>query len=266
MRIKEKFQNLQNNNKKALISFVVAGDPDYNLSLEIMHNLVENGTDIIEIGLPFLDPAGDGLIIEEASKRAVHNGATLAKLFNLVENFRQKDKETPIILMGYYNPIYHFGVKNFTEISKKSGIDGLLIVDLPLEESFEMNRFAIKNDLDIINLVGQNSSEERISKICQNSSGFIYLVSILGITGTKEPDISKNIPFINHIRKNSDLPIALGFGIKNPEIAGRVAKLDIDAVVVGSSLVEIINNNILDRDNILKEISAKVKEFKTAIN
>ena len=135
-----------------------------------------------------------------------------------------------------------------------------------LEESSKINNIAQNNKLDIINLISQNSSEERIQKICQNSSGFIYLVSILGITGTKEPDISKNIPFINHIRKNSDLPIALGFGIKNPEIAGRVAKLDIDAVVVGSSLVEIINNNILDRDNILKEVSAKVKGFKTAIN
>jgi tryptophan synthase alpha chain len=265
MRIKEKFQNLQNNNKKALISFVVAGDPDYNLSLEIMHNLVENGTDIIEIGLPFLDPAGDGPIIEEASKRAVHNGATLAKLFNLVENFRQKDRKTPIILMGYYNPIYHFGVKNFTEISKKSGIDGLLIVDLPLEESFEMRRFAKKNDLDIINLIGQNSSEERISKICQNSSGFIYLVSILGITGTKEPDISKNIPHIKHIKKYSNLPIALGFGIKNPEIAGRVAKLDIDAIVVGSSLVEIIYKNLKDKKKIISEMSKLTTEFKKLI-
>ena len=266
MRIKEKFQDLQKNNQKALISFVVAGDPDYDLSLKIMHNLVENGTDIIEIGLPFLDPAGDGPIIEEASRRAIHSGATLEKLFHLAIKFRQKDKITPIILMGYYNPIYHFGDEKFCKKAKESGIDALLIVDLPLEESSKINNIAQNNKLDIINLISQNSSEERIQKICQNSSGFIYLVSILGITGTKEPDISKNIPFINHIRKNSDLPIALGFGIKNPDIARQVVKLDIDAVVVGSSLVEIINNNILDRDNILKEISAKVKEFKTAIN
>jgi len=261
MRIKEKFQNLQKNNKKALISFVVAGDPDYDLSLEIMHNLVKNGTDIIEIGLPFLDPAGDGSIIEEASKRAVHNGATLEKLFNLVEKFRQKDEETPIILMGYYNPIYYFGLEKFTKIAKESGIDGLLIVDLPLEESQDLHDLAMKNALDVVNLVSQNSSEKRIEKICKNSSGFIYLVSILGITGTKEADISENLPFINHIKKYSNLPIALGFGIKNPDIAKEVTKLDIDAIVVGSSFVEIVTNNLGNKEKLLNDLSKSVQGF-----
>lgn len=265
MRIKEKFQNLQKNNKKALINFVVAGDPDYDLSLEIMHNLVKNGTDIIEIGLPFLDPAGDGPIIEEASKRAVHNGATLKKLFNLVEKFRQNDQITPIILMGYYNSIYYFGDKKFCQRAKESGIDGLLIVDLPLEESSKMHQIAKNNDLDIINLISQNSSEERIKKICQNSAGFIYLVSILGITGTKEADISKNIPFINYIKKYSDLPIAIGFGIKNPNIAKQVSQLDVEAIVVGSSLVEIITNNLEDKENIITKISNIVIDFKKSI-
>jgi tryptophan synthase alpha chain len=265
MRIKEKFQNLQKNNKKALINFVVAGDPDYDLSLEIMHNLVKNGTDIIEIGLPFLDPAGDGPIIEEASKRSVHNGATLKKLFNLVEKFRQNDQITPIILMGYYNPIYYFGDKKFCQRAKESGIDGLLIVDLPLEESYKIHQIAKNNDLDIINLISQNSSEERIKKICQNSSGFIYLVSILGITGTKEADIAKNIPFINHIKKYSDLPIAIGFGIKNPNIAKQMSQLDIEAIVVGSSLVEIITNNLEDKKNILTQISKTVINFRKSI-
>jgi tryptophan synthase alpha chain len=261
MRIKDKFQNLQKNNKKALINFIIAGDPDYDLSLEIMHNLVQNGTDIIELGLPFLDPAGDGPIIEEASKRAVHNGATLEKLFNLVKKFRQNDQITPIMLMGYYNPIYNFGEEKFAKKCKEAGIDGLLIVDLPLEESTNIRKIAKNNDLDIINLIGQNSSEARIKEICRNSSGFIYLVSILGITGTKEADISKNIPFIDNIKKYSNLPIALGFGIKNTEIASQVTKLDIDAIVIGSSLVEIITNNLNNKKDILLKLSQLVKEF-----
>jgi tryptophan synthase alpha chain len=261
MRIKDKFQNLQKNNKKALISFIVAGDPDYDLSLEIMNNLVQNGTDIIEIGLPFLDPAGDGPIIEEASKRAVHNGATLGNLFNLVKKFRQNDQVTPIVLMGYYNPIYHFGEEKFAKKCKEVGIDGLLIVDLPLEEAFNIREIAKNNNLDIINLIGHNSSEARIKEICENSSGFIYLVSILGITGTKEADISKNIPFIEHIKKYSNLPIALGFGIKNPDIANQVIKLDIDAIVIGSPLVEIINNNLNNKKDIIPKLSQLVQEF-----
>lgn len=265
MRIKEKFQDLQKNNQKALISFVVAGDPDYDLSLQIMHKLVANGTDIIEIGLPFLDPAGDGPIIEEASKRTVHNGATLAKLFNLVAEFRKNDQITPIVLMGYYNPIYYFGEENFVKKSKESGIDALLIVDLPLEESSKIREIAKNNQLDIINLIGQNSSKARIKEICHNSSGFIYLVSILGITGTKEADISKNIPFINHIKEYSDLPIALGFGIKNPAIANQISQLDIQGIVVGSSLVEIVTNNLDRQEDILPKIGKASKEFKEVI-
>lgn len=266
MRIKDKFQNLQKNNKKALINFIVAGDPDYDLSLEIMHNLVQNGADIIEIGLPFLDPAGDGPIIEEASKRAVYNGATLEKLFNLVKKFRQNDQITPLVLMGYYNPIYNFGEEKFTKKCKEVGIDGLLIVDLPLEESVNIRKIAQNNDLDIINLIGQNNSESRIKEICENSSGFIYLVSILGITGTKQADISKNIPLINHIKKYSNLPITLGFGIKNTDIASQVAKLDVDAIVIGSSIVEIITNNLNDKKDILSKLSQLVKEFSKTLN
>lgn len=266
MRIKKKFQDLQKNNKKALISFVVAGDPDYEQSLKIMHNLVANGTDIIEIGLPFLDPAGDGPIIEEASRRAVKNAATLQGLLNLVQEFRKNDSQTPIILMGYYNPIYHYGVEKFTKKAKDAGIDGFLIVDLPLEENHDVRQLATDNQLDIINLISQNSSKERIKEICQNSSGFLYLVSILGITGTKEADISKNIPYINYIKKYSNLPIALGFGIKNPKIAGEVSKLDVNGVIIGSCLVEIITKHLNNKEKMLNDLSFELQSFRKSID
>ena len=243
-RIKNTFDKLKAQKKVAFISFLTGGDPDLATSLKIIKELPQNGTDIIEIGIPFLDPAADGPIIEQASKRAIKNGATLAKILQMVVEFRVSNQETPIILMGYYNSILHYGLEKFAIDAKKYGVDGLLVVDLPIEEDEELHGFCIKHNLDLIKLIAPTSGEERIKNIIKKASGFIYFVAIAGITGTKSSDANEGAKFANKIKKLTNIPVVIGFGIKNKKQAKEISKIGFDGIVVGSRLVKTIEDGL----------------------
>jgi tryptophan synthase alpha chain len=263
-RIKQTFDNLKEQNKAAFVSFLTAGDPDYETSLSIIKKLPENGVDIIELGIPFLDPAGDGPTIEAAGKRAIKNGMSLKKVLKMVEEFRSQNQKTPIILMGYYNPILYFGLENFCKEASKSGVDGLLIVDLPTEEDEELRNYAQKNNLDFIKLITPTSSESRIKTITKNASGFLYLVSILGITGTKSANADNLKPYLDQIKQVSNLPIAVGFGIKDKSQITQLSNIGADAVVVGSALVSEIEDALeknVDKNLIADLVFSRLKKL-----
>ncbi len=260
-RIKQTFQNLKPQNKSAFISFVTAGDPDYQTSLSIIKKLPENGVDIIELGIPFLDPAGDGPVIEAAGKRAIVNGMNLKKVLQLVAEFRVDNKITPIVLMGYYNPILHYGLECFCVDAAKAGVDGVLVVDLPPEEDLELKNLAEKNQLDFIKLVTLTSDENRIKTIAQHASGFLYLVSILGITGTKSANLIDLQNHLQKIKKISDLPVAVGFGIKSKAQIEEIKNIGADGVVVGSALVKVIEENLAQPNLIEQLVIKKLKEL-----
>jgi tryptophan synthase alpha chain len=259
-RISQTFIKLKEQNKSAFITFVTAGDPDYQTSLGLIKKLPENGVDIIELGIPFLDPAGDGSTIEAASKRAIANGMNLKQVLQMVADFRQFNQKTPIVLMGYYNPILHYGLERFCVDAKNVGVDGLLVVDLPPEEDEELRINAVKNQLDFIKLVALTSNENRIQRIAKNASGFLYLVSILGITGTKSADINELKNHLAKIRKVSDLPVAIGFGIKTKEQKQEIENIGANAAVVGSALVKVIQEN-LNNNKIISKLINKLQEL-----
>jgi tryptophan synthase alpha chain len=258
-RIEKTFNKLKEQKKTAFISFVTGGDPDLKTSAQIINSLPKNGTDIIEIGIPFLDPAGDGPVIDAASKRAVKNGATLRKILSMVSEFRLNNQETPIILMGYYNSILHYGLEDFSIKAKEVGVDGILIVDLPIEEDDELRSYCLKNELALIKLVTPTSDEERIKKIVVKASGFIYFVCVNGITGTKSSKATDSQKTIAKIKSLTDIPVVIGFGIKTKDQVKEMSKTGADGVVVGSKLVSIVeeglnNSNQLEtiRDDLLK--------------
>ncbi len=188
-RIAHKFAQLKANNQKAFCAYICAGDPDYLTSLEILKNLAMQNVDFIELGIPFLDPAGDGPIIEEASRRSINNGMTLKKTIQMVAEFRQTNSDTPIILMGYFNPILKYGIENIFIDAKKAGVDAFLIVDLPHEEEDEIINYIKESEIDLIRLIAPTTSKLRAQKIIKNASGFLYLISMLGTTGTKKCQI-----------------------------------------------------------------------------
>ena len=263
-RIAQKFNELKAKKSCAFISYLCSGDPDFETALNALKSLPQAGVDIIEIGVPFLDPSGDGPIIEMASKRAIEKGMTLVKTLEMVANFRKNDQKTPIILMSYFNPILRFGIKNFFADALKSGVDGVLIVDLPLEEEQEIAEVSKNSDLAVIRLIAPATDEARMKKIVKNASGFIYLISLMGITGTKLASIEQNQQNLQKLRKLTDLPIAVGFGIKTPQMAGKFAKLGFDGVVIGSSLVEFLakNNgaNLSQFQDLVQEFASKIKD------
>lgn len=268
-RIKNKFIKLEEENKTGLITFITAGDPNYNISLEIMKSLPASGADIIEIGMPFTDPMADGPRIQASYLRALKEGQNLKKTIKLIKSFRQDNDKTPVVLMGYYNPIYKFGVKKFLKEAKEAGIDGLIIVDLPPEADEEVCNPANKMNIDFIRLATPTSSINRLPTIINNSSGFLYYVSVLGITGSKTPKIENIKKNIKTIKSLTNIPIAVGFGIKTPIQALDISKIS-DAVVVGSAIIEKINEaynkNNSDVDFIINETSIFVKSLSNAIN
>lgn len=239
-RINQVFANSKAENRATFISFLSGGDPDLEASLSILKKLPKNGTDLIEIGIPFLDPSGDGPIIEEASKRAIENGATLKKILNLIKEFRHQDNKTPIILMGYYNSILHYGLENLVIDALKAGVDGLLTVDLPIEEDEELYQNCQKHGLDFIKLITPTTSQERMRQIIKKASGFIYYVSIAGITGTKSSKPADNKKIIDQIKELTNIPVAIGFGIKDKKQVQDMVQIGADGVIVGSALVNVI--------------------------
>ena len=268
-KIKMKFDELKRQKKKGLITFVTAGDPNYDASLEILKKLPEAGADIIEIGMPFTDPMADGPGIQASYLRALEAGQTLKKTIQLVKEFREFNVSIPIVLMGYYNPIYKYGVDLFLKDIKAIGVDGLIIVDLPPEADVELCIPSLKKNIDFIRLATPTSSEERLPIIINNASGFLYYVSVTGITGSKTPEITSIKNKVEIIRKFTKLPIAVGFGIRTPEQAVNIAKTA-DAVVVGSAIIDKINEAYKkDKNNnqLIAEYAANlVKSLSTALN
>ncbi len=244
-RIHERFTALRAEGRAGLVTFVTAGDPDFETSCDILAGLPEAGADLIEIGMPFSDPMADGPAIQASSLRALGSGQNMAKTIDLVRRFRAADATTPLLLMGYYNPIYRYGNQRFLDDAKSAGADGLIIVDLPPEEDSELCLPARDTGLHFIRLATPTTDQARLAKVLTNASGFIYYVSITGITGTRSArpgDVGERIAAL---RAATDLPIAVGFGIKTPQQAAAIARIA-DAAVVGSALVERIRQGLDD--------------------
>jgi len=233
-RIDDKFAELSAAGKTAFVSFVMAGDPDYDKSLELVKGLPSAGVDIIELGMPFTDPMADGPSVQLAGQRALEAGMTLNKM---VRDFRATDATTPIVLMGYYNPIYSHGVDAFVALAKEAGIDGLIVVDLPPEEDDELCLPAVAAGLNFIRLATPTSDAVRLPALLNNTSGFIYYVSITGITGSASASADAVGPEVARIKAASNLPVCVGFGVKTPQNAAEIATVA-DGVVVGSAIVD----------------------------
>ena len=235
-RIADRFAKLRGENRKAFVAYVMAGDPDEATSLEVVRGLPGAGVDVIELGLPFTDPMADGTAIQHAGQRALAGGMTLEKTLNVARRFREGDDETPIVLMGYYNPIYSRGVDRFLAEAKDAGIDGLIVVDLPPEEDEELCLPALAQGIDFIRLATPTTDDARLPKVMQNTSGFVYYVSVTGTTGAAAAKPEEVAPEVARIKAATDLPVVVGFGIRDPQTAEAIASVA-DGCVVGSAIV-----------------------------
>ncbi len=240
-RIDATFERLAREEKKAFVAYIMAGDPNDDVSSELMAGLPAAGVDIIELGLPFTDPMADGPTIQLAGQRALEAGMTLNKTLDMARHFRKTDNETPIVLMGYYNPIYSHGVDQFLSDAKEAGIDGLIIVDLPPEEDDELCIPAQAAGLNFIRLATPTTDDARLPAVLANTSGFVYYVSITGITGAAEAQTTDVAPEVARIKAKTDLPVVVGFGIKTPEASNAIAKIA-DGAVVGSAIITELNS------------------------
>jgi tryptophan synthase alpha chain len=236
-RIEQRFAFLRAQRRAGLVAYLTAGDPDRKTSERLFAGLAQAGADLIEIGMPFSDPMADGPVIQDAGQRALKAGMTLRGTLGMVQRLRSSDAATPIVLMGYYNPIYRYGTEGFVDDAVSAGVDGLIVVDLPPEEDAELSGPARSAGLDVIRLATPTSDDERLPTIVRGASGFIYYVAIAGITGTCSADTAEVTAAVKRLRRFTDLPVAVGFGIKNPIQAAAVARAA-DAAVVGSALVQ----------------------------
>lgn len=242
-RIDRRFAALAEEGRAGLVTFVTAGDPDHDTSLAILKALPKAGSDVIEIGVPFTDPMADGPAIQAAGVRALRNGQTLKKTLAMVREFRKTDADTPIVLMGYYNPIYVYGVERFVPDAIAAGVDGLIVVDLPPEEDEELCLPALKAGLAFIRLASPTTDDKRLPTVLKHTAGFVYYISITGITGAAIPDPNRVMAAVARIKRHTKLPIAVGFGVKTAEQARIIAR-GADAVVVGTALVEAVRSSL----------------------
>ena len=245
-RIEKRFAKLKAEGRTALVTFTMAGDPDTATSLAVIKALPKAGADMLEIGMPFTDPMADGPAIQASGVRALAAGQTMIKTLAMVRDFRAGDNDTPIVLMGYYNPIYIYGVDKFLIDAKAAGVDGLIVVDLPPEEDDELCIPALKAELNFIRLATPTTDDKRLPAELNHTSGFVYYVSITGITGSAAPDPGKVSAAVGRIKKHTTLPVAVGFGVRDAASARAIAA-GADAVVVGSALVEVVRKS-LDKD------------------
>ncbi len=263
-RIKKKFNFLKEQNRCALVTFLTSGDPNLQISEKILKGLPKAGADIIEIGMPFSDPMADGPVIQRSYKRALKNGNHIARTLQSIEKFRKQDNITPIILMGYYNPIYQFGIKKFFSKACNSGVDGVLIVDLPPEEDKDIIKYSKgKNKISIIKLTTPTTDKNRITNILKSASGFLYYVSITGITGSKISNIINIKKTYKKLKKNIELPFVVGFGINTPSKAKSIANYA-DGIVIGSALIKEIEKSISYR-NAINNVLKLVERYSNAI-
>ncbi|MEH6524838.1 MAG: tryptophan synthase subunit alpha [Sneathiella sp.] len=260
-RIDRRFAALKAEGRAAFVTYIMAGDPNFEASLEIVRGLPKAGADIIEVGLPFTDPMADGPAIQQAGLRSLAGGMTLKSTLRLVSEFRKSDDDTPIVLMGYYNPIYAYGVDSFLTDALAAGVDGLIVVDLPSEEDAELCLPALKAGINFIRLATPTTDDKRLPAVLANSSGFLYYVSIAGTTGAAAPKASDVAIAVNRIRKTTDLPIAVGFGLRTGEQAAEIAKIA-DGVVVGTALVEQVALGSNDQDAVERvlDIARKISK------
>lgn len=256
-RIKGCFENLKAKGRKALIPYIAVGDPDLPTSLKLMHALVSCGADIIELGIPFSDPSSDGPVIQRAVERALANHTSLRDVLSVVKQFRELDKQTPVVLMGYLNPVEHMGYSKFVESAREAGVDGVLTVDMPPEESHELLVLQKAAGIDSIFLVAPTTREERARNICNHSSGYVYYVSLKGVTGAGHLDIAYVEENLARLRQYTSLPLGVGFGIKDSATAAKVAAVA-DAVVVGSALVSRIAELEKGRDYSIEQLSEHI--------
>jgi tryptophan synthase alpha chain len=242
-RIERRFRALREEGRAGLVTYLTAGDPDFDTSARLFGGLAAAGADLIEIGMPFSDPMADGPAIQEAGQRALKAGMTLRRTLALVRELRRTDEATPIVLMGYYNPIYRYGPESFAQEAVAAGVDGVIVVDLPPEEDSELTGPARAAGLDLVRLATPTSDEHRLPRIVERASGFIYYVAVAGITGTRSADAADVAAAVARLRRFTELPVAVGFGIRTPQQATEVARAA-DAAVIGTALVQRLALNL----------------------
>lgn len=264
-RIQTVLNNLQAQGRKALIPYVTGGDPRPNLSVKIMHTLVEAGADIIELGVPFSDPMADGPVIQLACERALEHNTSLNDILGMVKEFRETDQDTPVVLMGYLNPLEIKGYESFAKEAAEAGVDGALIVDLPPEEADTLVPYLKQNGLDSIFLIAPTTTEERIQHICRHSSGYVYYVSVKGVTGSAELSVAEVAEKVALIQKQDQIPVGVGFGIRDAASAAAVAKVA-SGVIVGSVIVNLIADNKDDEGKLLSEVKGLVSSMRVAMD
>jgi len=260
----ERIKKIFETKGKKLVTFTTGGDPDFNTSLEILKTIINNGIDIIEIGMPFSDPMADGPTIQESSVRSLENGTKINDIFEVVMSIRRFNNEIPIILMGYYNSIFNLGIDNFTSKCAETGVDGLIIVDLQPEEDSELFTKSKERNIDLIRLITPTTDQKRLITIFSNASGFLYYVTVTGITGQNSANIEDLKKSINTIKSSTKLPIVAGFGIKNRNDVEQISTFT-DGVVVGSSIVNIIKDNLNDKNKMINKIKIFTKDLKEGI-
>jgi len=264
-RIANCFNDLKEKNRKGLIPFIVAGDPKPAFTLPLMNALVDGGADLIELGVPFSDPMADGPVIQRGSERALVHGTSLRDVISMVVDFRKENKQTPVVLMGYLNPVEMMGYETFAKAASEAGVDGAIIVDLPPEEAGELKEIMVKYDIDLIFLISPTTNIERQKYISKMASGFLYYVSLKGVTGSNRLDTNSVQESVTTIKQHSNLPVGVGFGIRDPESAANVAKVS-DAIVIGSPIVELVGDLNDDSATSMKSISTYLATMRQAID
>ena len=259
------FEKLQASGKKALMPYITAGDSNPSITVPLMHRMVESGADIIELGIPFSDPMADGPTVQLACERALVHRISLRDTLAMVTEFRKTDNITPVVLMGYLNPVEAMGYKEFAQAASNAGVDGLLTVDLPPEEATEIIEILKQHNIDPIFLLSPTTTDERIKKISDAGKGFLYYVSLKGVTGSSALIVDEVAQRVATIKSISSMPVAVGFGIKDAETASAVSRVS-DGSIVGSAIVKIIENNIDDADTIMDEISAVLVSMRKAMD
>ena len=264
-RITDVMKALDAQGKKALIPYITGGDPRPEWTVELMHTLVQAGADILELGVPFSDPMADGPVIQLACERALEHNTSLDDIFSMVKAFRETDQVTPVVLMGYLNPLEVKGYERFAQEAAESGVDGALIVDLPPEEAESLVPFLKQNNLDSIFLIAPTTTEERVKFICDQSSGYVYYVSVKGVTGSATLNVDEVAEKVAQIKAHNQIPVGVGFGINNAESAAKVSKVG-DGVIVGSVIVNLIAKNQDDKATMNREIKALVLSMRNAMD
>lgn len=265
-RFDKTFEALKAEDRAALVTYFMAGDPNYETCLALLHAMPAAGADVIELGMPFTDPMADGPAIQRAGNRALRAGQDMKKTLAMVADFRTKDQKTPLLLMGYYNPIYSYGVDAWIKDAKAVGVDGMIVVDLPAEEDSELAIPALKAGISTIRLVAPTTSADRLGSVLKNTSGFVYYVSVTGITGGRTASDDEIKPALEQLRAQSDLPLAVGFGIKTPDHAAAVARIA-DGSVVGTSIVAKLAECLDEKDqpksgvDVVKDVTSLVADL-----